>query len=125
MIKIGIDSIEIARFIPWTQYPKKKLLRVFTSEEISYCFLNSEKAPERLAARFSAKEAFYKAFAPLLPRPVPFLVVAKSCSISVTTTGAPFIIFPLEKWGLPPHQIELTLTHTKTTATAMVLLYGH
>lgn len=125
MIKIGIDSIEIERFVRWTEFPEKKLLRLFTPEELSYCFSLQEKTPERLAVRFSAKEAFYKALTPLLPRPATFLTVAKSCSISVSNTGAPYITFDWKRWGLPPYQIELTLTHTKTTATAMVLLYAY
>lgn len=122
MIKIGIDSVEIERFLPWVNFSQKKLSRIFTQEELSYSLANPLKAPERLAVRFAAKEAFYKAVTPLLAQPVPFLLIAKQCSLSYTSRGEPTIHFPWESMSLQHYKTEVTLTHTKTVATAIVLI---
>ncbi len=122
MIKIGIDSVEIERFIPWMAYSQKKLLRIFSDEELSYSFAIPQKTAERLAVRFAAKEAFYKALTPLLPQPVPFLFLAKHCSISYSGRGEPLLKFPWESVNAIQYHAEVTLTHTRTTATALVLV---
>jgi holo-[acyl-carrier protein] synthase len=122
MIKIGIDSVEIERFLPWVNFSQQKLSRIFTAEELSYSLANPLKAPERLAVRFAAKEAFYKAVTSLLAQPVPFLCLAKQCSIAYTPRGEPTIHFPWEIISLQAYHVEVTLTHTRTTATAVVLV---
>ena len=67
ILGIGIDSVEIKRFEPWTSYSKNRLARIFSEHEITYSLSNPKKAAERLAARFAAKEAFFKALSQSFP----------------------------------------------------------
>jgi phosphopantetheine--protein transferase-like protein len=49
MIKgLGIDAVDIARFIPWTQYPHSRLLRIFSADELDYCFAAQSNVPVTL-----------------------------------------------------------------------------
>lgn len=58
MIATGIDIIEVSRIQQAVRrWGQRFLSRVFTPDEVSYC--NGQ--PERLAARFAAKEAAMKA----------------------------------------------------------------
>lgn len=122
MIKIGIDSVDIERFQAWATFSHKKLLRVYTQDELDYCFSEPRKTQERLAVRFAAKEAFYKALSPMLVRPKPFLSIAQKCSVSYTSRGEPLINFSWDELDMPRHHIELSLTHTHIVACAMVLI---
>ncbi len=61
MVKgIGIDIIEVERVKKITKKNPKFLDRIFTSREVSYCLKKRNKY-QHLAARFAAKEAFFKA----------------------------------------------------------------
>ena len=55
---MGVDIVEIERIAKTlARFGQRFLQRVFTEEEIAYC----QGKPERLAARFAAKEAVAKA----------------------------------------------------------------
>jgi holo-[acyl-carrier protein] synthase len=57
---IGIDILEIARMKKILERDERFVQRIFTPEEIRYC--NSKAAREQhFTARFTAKEAFFKA----------------------------------------------------------------
>ncbi|MCP2604633.1 holo-ACP synthase [Candidatus Aminicenantes bacterium AH-873-B07] len=58
---IGIDIIEVERIAKVFGKNKKFLFRIFTQKEINYC-LSKKNKYQHLAARFAAKEAFFKAF---------------------------------------------------------------
>ena len=58
---IGIDIQDIRRFRLAVERSRERFLkRIFTEEELRYCFKMRDPIPH-LAARFSAKEAFIKA----------------------------------------------------------------
>jgi holo-[acyl-carrier protein] synthase len=58
---IGIDIVKIARIKEVVEKWGEKLLRrVFTANEISYCYKKQNPYPS-LSVRFAAKEAFIKA----------------------------------------------------------------
>jgi holo-[acyl-carrier protein] synthase len=58
MLRVGIDLIEVARIARSLEaYGEKFYRRLFTENERRYC----ADRPERLAARFAAKEATAKA----------------------------------------------------------------
>jgi len=126
---IGIDSVEIARFISWTQFSQKQLLRIFNQEELSYCFASPTKTAERLAARFAAREACFKALAAGLHNPPPFLALCKAITISHAPSGAPILAinrdfltlkgFPI---GEKKFKIHLSITHTQMIASAFIIL---
>ena len=66
----GIDLVEIKRFETWSSYEETKLLRIFSKTELFDSIQkNNNKYPystEKLATRFAAKEAFYKALSSIL-----------------------------------------------------------
>jgi len=59
-ISCGIDIEKISRFEKYTKADFKRLLKIFTSDELEYCFSKKESA-KHLCARFCAKEATVKA----------------------------------------------------------------
>lgn len=57
---IGVDIIEVDRIKKLVQKNPRFLRRIFTPLEIDYC-QNKKNKFQHLAARFAAKEAFFKA----------------------------------------------------------------
>ncbi len=122
MLTVGIDTVEIARFNEWTTYSKERLLRIFSPDEITYCLEEPVKAPERMAARFATKEAFYKAVTALLKEPIPFTQVGPLCKVVKHTDGNPSLEIDWQALGLPEHDAQVSLTHTSALATAIVII---
>ena len=60
IIGIGVDIIEVERIRKLAEKSPRFLKRIFTDKEIKYCNLKKNKF-QHLAARFAAKEAFFKA----------------------------------------------------------------
>lgn len=133
ILGIGIDSTEIDRFIPWLTFSHNRLQRIFSDEEIMYCFnidyLNTQAA--RFAARFAAREAFYKALCQLAPdNNIPLLTLCKKISVHHQTGASPQLIidwsyFESAKADLKEiGQIKahLSITHSRTVATALIIL---
>ena len=116
IVGIGIDSVEISRFSHWHNYTR--LRRVFSQEELAYCLSNPAKSAERFAARFAAKEAFYKAAGSLGGPQVPFLKIARHIQV-ISLQGRPVLQVNCKN---NPGLIHLSLTHTKTIATAVVII---
>jgi len=57
---VGVDIEEIERFKKYDTKNNPFVLRIFTKDEIEYCFSKKDYAPH-LAARYCAKEACLKA----------------------------------------------------------------
>jgi holo-[acyl-carrier protein] synthase len=127
IVGIGVDTVEIARLTTWVQWSQKQLHRIFTPDEIAYSFQTPAKTVERLAVRFAAKEAFYKAYcASIFPaKPVPFLTLCKA--VGVYNTPAPKLQISHDLLRQPLSVLEhaiihLTCTHTTHTATALIII---
>lgn len=61
-IRVGVDLVQVSRVTESvTLFGERFLRRVFTEDEIAYATSAPAAAPERLAARFAAKEATMKA----------------------------------------------------------------
>jgi holo-[acyl-carrier protein] synthase len=125
---IGIDTVEIARFIDWHNYPEAQLLRLFSPDEIAYCLQNPLKQAERFAARFAAKEAFFKAFCAMNSQNnLPLSVIAGAIEVKKAPNGS---ISLFVNWAFllntKSHkntiQSHISLTHTEKTASAIVIL---
>lgn len=116
MVSIGIDLVEIERFAHWHTKSQEQLLRLFSRDEINYCLSVPAKSAERFAARFAVKEAFYKALCTLLEHKKSFLFVCKQTSFVKKIT----INWP--QLDLPEYNITASLTHTRTTAGAVVII---
>ncbi len=113
---IGIDAVEIARFYHIHRYHYRQLARIFTPEEIAYCCSNPQLRSARFATRFAAKEALYKAISQYTQPPA-FLSLCRNTY--VITLPAPHLHIA--------HDLHisssLSLSHTNTTAVAVVLIH--
>lgn len=112
---VGIDFIEVER-ISRLKDNRRFLERCFTTGEIEYCL--RKRFPEQsLAARFAAKEAVGKALGSGVGNRC---LRWKDVEI-VRTTGKPsVVIHGLMSRALTRASFQLSLTHTKTLAGAIV-----
>lgn len=126
---IGIDLVEINRFKQWHVYSDCQLSKLFSKQEIIFCRAIPLKSAERFAARFAAKEAFFKALAPYAKETPPLLAVFKSIEIVTSRSGAQFRILweqLIHHYQLPAVHllVQLSISHTGTTAGAVVVTYN-
>lgn len=126
---IGIDLVEIERFKNWHLYSDKQLLKIFSPAEIAYCRAIPIKSAERFAVRFAAKEALFKALAPYATQPPPLRTLFAAVEVTIDHSGVHMRI----SWNLlytyysniktKNMAIQSSLSHTKSTAGAVVMLY--
>jgi holo-[acyl-carrier protein] synthase len=117
IVGIGIDLAEVERYrfddaaLAW--FARK----VYTEEEMAYA-MRKRHWPERLAGFFAAKEATRKAFGHAIPW--------RLVGVSHERSGKPIVRLYGEAERLPNlrsvNQIHLTITHSETTAAAVVIL---
>ncbi|MBI4063871.1 MAG: holo-ACP synthase [Elusimicrobia bacterium] len=113
IIGTGVDIVEITR-IKQAGKNKKFLERVFSPEELDYS-LKSKKKWERLAVRFAAKEAVWKAIGSSK-------IILKDISVKRMDNGKPFI--DLKSLGLSEGwKASLSLSHSDHYAVAYCLVY--
>lgn len=125
IVGLGIDSVEIERFADWHTYPEQQLRKILSASEIEYCKDNPLLSAQRFAVRFAVREAFFKVFNSSAPQNyVPFLTCCKSLTLTHTPQGAPLLHIDWKLLGVstPSCSPLVSLTHTRTTATACVLL---
>lgn len=119
IVGIGIDLAEVERY----RFDERALAwfarKVYTEEEMTYAFRKRHWA-ERLAGFFAAKEATRKAFGHAIPW--------RQVGVSHERSGKPIVRFYGAAAGLPAARniavIHLTITHSATTAAAVVVLEG-
>ncbi len=116
MYSVGIDIQDIDVFRNKTPEKDKRFYaRIFTPAEIAHCSSKANPA-EHFAARFAAKEALIKAVG---PKNMSFAKI----EIVNREDGKPEIRL-LKKTTLPEnHEIELSLSHSKSQAVAVVLIH--
>ncbi|PKN03217.1 hypothetical protein CVU75_03350 [Candidatus Dependentiae bacterium HGW-Dependentiae-1] len=130
IVGIGIDSVETARFTPWKTYPRTRLQRIFSDEEIDYCLANTAKSAQRFASRFAAREAFFKALATTIPdHTLSLLSVCRHIKITRMPRGAATVTVDWNKLltqktttPLEPFACLISATHTKKTTTVIIML---
>jgi holo-[acyl-carrier protein] synthase len=123
VIGIGMDLVDIARverLIEWKG--DRALKRLFTFREVDYAGRRAQPA-RSYAARLAAKEAGFKALAGSeLARKIGW----RDLEVIVRSDGSPTLVLhgPARRRAadLGVTRIHLTLTHTNTTAGAMVVL---
>ncbi len=122
MIKgIGIDLIEVERVAGKINRKKGFRELVFSKKEIAYCEKKTNKF-EHYAARFAAKEAFFKALGTGWKKGTAF----NEIEIINNKKGKPGIYF-LGKTAasiakMEPGKIFVSLSHLKTMASAIVII---
>lgn len=122
IIGIGTDITEVARIeknIENNNFKEK----VFSPNEIAYCETKANKA-ERFAARFAAKEAFFKAIGTGLRNGMAF----KEVEVLNDELGKPYLnIVGKTSKIIAEKKVRVThisLSHTQEMAIAMVVLEG-
>jgi len=124
IIGIGMDLVEVERIEAMLRrHPERAVRRLFTPAERSYC-LASGHAAQSYAARFAAKEAFFKALGTGLA------LGARWTEVEVLRNpdGAPRLqvsgiaLELAERRGV--RRAHVSLTHTRRIAAAYVVLEG-
>jgi holo-[acyl-carrier protein] synthase len=117
---IGIDLIEVEK-VAKNMHSEVYLRKVFTEAEIEEC-RSAVNSAERLAGKFAAKEAFMKAIGKGIRQGVWFTQI----EVLNEESGAPYIRVngeietSMNELGVK--HIRVSVTHTKSTAAAIVTL---
>lgn len=122
ILGIGIDTIEIDRFAHWHTYSDAQLQRIFSPAEIRYCLQTKTKSAERFAVRFAVREALWKALCQASPEhTIPFLTLCRTVEIAHTSRGVPYFKINQNRISIKG-SVHVSLSHTKTIATGMVVI---
>lgn len=115
-VTTGIDLIEIHR-IQKSMRSTRFMAKVFSREE-RQLFLIKKGSPQTVACNFAAKEAFLKAFGVGLGA-----VPLREIAVLRETSGKPYFALEGKAAALAQNTtIELSLTHTKSYAAAVVVV---
>ena len=117
IVGIGIDLAEVARY----RFDERALdwfsRKIYTEHEMRYA-MSKRNWAERLAGFFAAKEATRKAFGHAIPW--------RWIGVEHERSGKPVVAFYGKAQKLPVDRgvrsVHLTITHTATTAAAVVIL---
>jgi holo-[acyl-carrier protein] synthase len=111
-----VDLVDVARFTLALERHPRILERLFTERERS----DARQRPERLAARFAAKEAVLKTFG-VGAGATPW----RSIEVAADESGAPHVVLHGPAAALAREMgvasLHLSLTHTRTAAVAFVV----
>ena len=123
IVGTGVDSVEIERFSKWHTYSKKKLQRIFSPTEIEFCLKNKSKSSERFAARFAAKEAFYKAFSLIKKNPTTIFSVFRNIFVQ-KQNNIPSLKIDWLALGVDTSDyiVHMSITHSRQIATVFVII---
>jgi phosphopantetheine--protein transferase-like protein len=118
---IGCDIEETERFCLDRENDNRFLNRIFTFSELDYCFSFQDPSPH-LAARFCAKEAIVKAFCSMGEKPIDY----RNIEIGNHPSGVPYVTIRPDTHNITDqkYNIQLSLSHCKTTAMAVALVSG-
>ena len=94
-------------------------LEELTEKEIEYCNSHKKMKFQHFAARFSAKEAVFKAISPLLKDK--YEITWTSIEILNDNNGRPYVNF-VDFSIKELEQIDVSISHCKEYATAMVMI---
>ena len=134
ILGVGVDITHIPRFKKFKDYSDEQLYKVFSFQEITDCTNNGELDCARLATRFAAKEAFFKALSATLVKlnlthqEFSFLFACKHVSVVKKTWDVPQLEI---NWAgfeakinkkLPKLSVELSISHEASHAVAFVVL---
>ncbi|MFQ6038293.1 MAG: holo-ACP synthase [Candidatus Aminicenantales bacterium] len=112
IIGIGVDIIEVERIQKLAERSPRFLERIFTPEELAYS-QQKKNIYQHLAARFAAKEAYFKA----LGRKTNW----KDVSIVNAPSGKPELLVK-PRSSLPFQRAHVSVSHIKDYAIAVVVL---
>ena len=112
---MGTDIVEVKRFSHYSIKSDVHLLKLFTSDELEYCFKKKDPS-NSLAGRFAAKEAVIK----VLSKQGANISHSKDIEILNDDNGKPFVnSCPLE--GVVD-KIKISISHDGGFAVAIALM---
>jgi len=112
---IGIDIVEIPRIqSALDRFGNRFTEKLFTPSEIQYCEKSAHPA-QHYASHFAAKEAVAK----IIQSDLGYFW--KEIEISHKESGAPYVQLSKRLQKQHPSPIEISLTHTRTTAAAVAI----
>lgn len=113
---IGVDIECINRFRKLNRAKDHAFLnRIFTKDELAYCFSKTDASPH-LVARFAGKEAVFKALSSLKDTKLSY----RKIEILNKKTGVPFVNIKEKNYG--NLNIKISLSHCKNEAVAFVII---
>jgi holo-[acyl-carrier protein] synthase len=120
-LRVGIDLVSVELVAEALRdHGDRYLERVYTAREVEDCRRGTEPAPERLAARFAAKEAAIKVFRPghrALPWPQIEVRRDPAGWVELSLTGAAEALAA----ELGVEDLAVSLTHEHSFASAVVV----
>jgi holo-[acyl-carrier protein] synthase len=131
ILGIGTDIVHIKRLQKWSDFSYDQLRRVFAKQE-----LIDASRPASLAARFAAKEAFFKALSTALVKlgytnkEFSMLFLCRHVSVVKSTWDVPVLkidwaeIEAKIEQKLPKLKVELSISHEKEYAVAFVIIFS-
>ena len=124
IVGVGIDSVSISRIAGLIdRFGRRFLEKVFTEDEISEG-LERRNAAQYFAARFAAREAFFKALGTGWGRGIPL----KEVSVAREESGRPLLSLSSQALEAAESRgtsiSHLSLSHEADTAQAIVILEG-
>jgi len=135
IVGVGCDIVDISRFDGWKRFSQERLCSIFSPQELIDCTgTDNIMISEKLAVRFAAKEAAYKAVSQLLvsleftQKTFSFRAFCKLVSVSYTTWDIPKLSIDfcalehMINQKLPPITCHLSFSHEKTMAMAVVII---
>ena len=118
-ITCGTDIIEIDRIKKMVEDNKEEFLnRIYTENEIAYCESKNLVKYQHYAARFSAKEAIFKAISSKLKSK--FELTWKDVEVINDEQGKPKVKF-IDKLPKDLEDIDISISHCKQYAVANVV----
>ena len=135
ILGIGVDLVEVARFRSWAHAPQQRLRRVFSAQELNDCRLADQTYdPTKLASRFAAKEAVFKALSATLinlkktQQTFSLLTLCRLVDVTAPVWGVPVLIVDWKALEAIIHQpipsltVHLSLSHEQACAVAYVVI---
>ena len=118
MKSVGIDLLEVERFIDISE-SEEKMSKIFTKNELIYFNKYNEKLTH-IAGHFCAKEAVAKALKTGFGK----FLSPIDVEIAHKEDGSPFVNVKNIKLSrlLSGRQIEISISHTKSFATAICII---
>lgn len=115
-IAVGTDIIEINRVKKSIERQENKFLeKVYTDNEIKYCYSHGNNMYQHFAARFAAKEAAFKAISKIKNEST---VDWKNFEVLNDKDGRP--ILDIKKYKF--NDIDISLSHCREYAIATVII---
>lgn len=122
IVGTGFDLVAVPRFATFLERRGERgLHRIFTDAEIEYCMAHASPT-QFLAARFAAKEAFYKAIGTGMGPAGGW----QDVEIVRLESGQPTLLLHggarAAAQSMQAHRIHVSISHTAETAGAIVIL---